>query len=77
MTDVARPIPTSETVEDGANGSAEIVDDIDFVPTTEFGRRLQELRRQATAEGQPLLTREEVEREVAERRGGVYGRDES
>ena len=49
-------------------------DDTDFVPTTEFGRRLLELRRRAIAAGQPLLTREELEREIAERRGGVDGR---
>ena len=48
-----------------------VPDDIDFVPTTEFGRRLLELRRRALAEGQPLLTREELARELAERRGGV------
>lgn len=55
---------------------AEPVDDIDFVPTTEFGRRLLELRRRAIADGLPLLTRAELEREVAERRSGVIDRDE-
>ena len=60
----------------GASGIAAVVDprqadDVDFAPTTSFGERLLALRRQALAEGQTLLTREEIEREIAERRGGV------
>lgn len=46
--------------------------EIDYVPRTEFGRELLELRRRIIASGQALLTREEFERELAERRGGLY-----
>lgn len=53
-----------------------VEDDIDFVPRTEFGRRLLELRRRNIAAGQPLLDWAELEHEIAERRGGVYGSDE-
>lgn len=38
-------------------------------PLTPLGRRLQEIRARIVASGQPLLSREEVEREVAERQG--------
>lgn len=38
-----------------------------------LGRRLLELRAQAIAEGEPLLTSwEELDAEIAERRGGIY-----
>jgi len=43
----------------------------DFEPRTELGRRLWELRKKIVASGEPLLSRDEIEREVAERRGGV------
>ena len=48
----------------------------DYVPRTELGRELITIRKRIVASGQRLLTREEVEREVAERRGGYYGREE-
>lgn len=38
-------------------------------PRTPLARRLEEIRARIVASGQPLLTREEIEREVAERRG--------
>jgi len=40
-----------------------------------LGRRLMEIRKKFIAEGGKLLTREELEQEIAERRGGVYVRE--
>ncbi|MGG6267326.1 hypothetical protein ACQ4M3_22595 [Leptolyngbya sp. AN03gr2] len=36
-----------------------------------LGRKLRELRAQIVASGEPLLSREDLDRELAERRGGV------
>ena len=36
-----------------------------------LGKKLRELRAQIVASGEPLLSREELDREIAERRGGV------
>ena len=44
-------------------------------PRTPLGRRLWELRKQIVASGEPLLDWEDLEREIAERRGGVSERD--
>ena len=44
-----------------------------YAPRTELGRKLMELRARIVASGQPLLSWEELEREVAERRGGSDG----
>jgi hypothetical protein len=44
---------------------------LDLKPETAFGRRLLELRRQNIAAGEPPLTEEELDCEIAERRGGV------
>lgn len=47
-----------------------------YVPKTELGRRLMELREEIVASGQPLLDSwEDLEREIAERRGGHYDRE--
>ena len=51
-------------------------DGIDYVPRTDFGRRLLEIRRRIIASGGALRSRQELEREIAERRGGWYGCDE-
>jgi hypothetical protein len=74
MPKVAQGVPATELAQGGPQPQPEPADadDIDFVPTTDFGRRLLELRRRAIADGQPLLTRGELEREVAERRGGIF-----
>jgi hypothetical protein len=48
----------------------------DLVPKTEFGRELLALRARIVASGEPLLDWEGVQREVAERRGGVRHEDE-
>jgi hypothetical protein len=47
------------------------VDPVEFEPKTEFGRKLKALRAEIIASGLPLLSDEEAERELAERRGGV------
>ena len=52
-----------------ASEKAPVEDDIEFEPTTELGRRLWELRKQADASGVPLLDDHELEREIADRRG--------
>lgn len=43
----------------------------EFKPQTALGKRLWALRQQRIAEGGQLLTAEELEAELRERRGGV------
>ena len=43
----------------------------DFLPDTPRARRLWALRQAVIASGAPLLDDDELEREIAERRGGV------
>ena len=43
-----------------------------FEPRTELGRRLASSRAAIIESGIPLLDDEELAREIAERRGGVY-----
>jgi hypothetical protein len=45
--------------------------DKDFQPKTPLGRRLWELRKRIVASGEPLLDWDDLERELAERRGGI------
>jgi hypothetical protein len=59
------------TVADASSEASEP----EFQPKTELGRRLWELRKQIVASGEPLLEREDLEREIAERRGGVSARE--
>lgn len=47
----------------------------DFQPKTPLGRRLWELRKRIVASGEPLLDWDDLEREIAERRGGVSETD--
>lgn len=47
----------------------------EFKPRTPLGRELWELRKRIVASGEPLLDAEGIEREVAERRGGVSEED--
>lgn len=42
-----------------------------FIPKTLLGKKLAALRAEIIASGEPLLDIECVEREIAERRGGV------
>jgi hypothetical protein len=45
-----------------------------YVPRTPLGHDLLEIRKRILASGEPLLeTLDDLEREVAERRGGHYG----
>lgn len=43
----------------------------DYKPRTPLGRKLLEIRRRIIASGEPLLSLDELERELAERRGEV------
>jgi hypothetical protein len=45
----------------------------EYRPRTPLGRRLWELRKRIVASGQPLLSWEDLDREVAARRGQVEG----
>lgn len=46
----------------------------EYLPRTPLGKELIEIRKRILASGQPLLeTLEDLEREVAERRGGYFG----
>lgn len=42
----------------------------EFVPQTELGKKLWEIRQRIVASGIPLLSDEELEQEIAFRRGG-------
>jgi hypothetical protein len=41
-----------------------------YTPKTPLGKKLLALRERIIAEGLPLLNREEIEKEIADRRGG-------
>ncbi len=45
------------------------------LPRTSLGERLAQIRERIVASGEPLLSWGEIERELAERRGDVGGRD--
>jgi len=44
----------------------------DLTPRTELGKTLAALRAEIIASGEQMLDDEELEREIAERRGGYY-----
>lgn len=46
-----------------------------FRPKTELGRELWALRQKILASGEPLLDADEIEQEVARRRGGIESWD--
>ena len=46
---------------------------VEWQPQTALGRRLWEIRQQIIATGEPLLSWDDLERELAERRGGIEG----
>jgi hypothetical protein len=50
-------------------------DPIEFEPRTPLGQVLWEVRRRLIASDEKMLTDEDLEREIAERRGGI--RDDS
>lgn len=43
---------------------------------TSLGERLRQIRAKIVASGEPLLNREELEEEMASRRGGIENREE-
>jgi hypothetical protein len=52
-------------------GAQDVEELTQYVPKTPLGRRLMELHAEVVASGQPLLESwDDLEREVAERRGG-------
>jgi hypothetical protein len=59
--------PATTEVDDEVNEAEWIAN---YQPRTPLGRLLKELRAQIIASGQPLLTLEEIQQEVADRRGG-------
>jgi len=61
----------SEEVMTDASEKPKVPVEEEFQPRTPLGRRLWELRKQIVASGKPLLDSDGIEREVAERRGGV------
>jgi hypothetical protein len=42
---------------------------------TPLGERLREIRSRIVASGEPLLSRDEIEKEIASRRGGLQETD--
>jgi len=64
----------SQLLKDKAGNDASAADDVlsEFRPRTELGRRLAAMRAAIIESGIPLLNDEELAREIAERRGGVY-----
>lgn len=57
-----------------ANDGAAVVEDLisGVEPRPRLGRRLAALRAEIVASGAPLLGDDELEEEIAERRGGYY-----
>ena len=73
---MARTIPQGAPVDTAASSDVEDapdeLPDVEYVPRTELGRLALAARREYLAAGGRLLSREEIEREVAERRGGTH-----
>jgi hypothetical protein len=59
------------TPDSRTDSTPPIEDDGEYTPRTPLGRELVEIRKRIVASGQPLLDWDDLEREVAERRGGV------
>ena len=62
----------TEPPNTAANGEVTQV----FTPRTPLGKKLWELRKKHFASGEPLLTLDEVRREVQARRGGIADEEE-
>jgi hypothetical protein len=58
---------TTDTPTTATNGDVTQI----FTPRTPLGKKLWELRKKHLASGEPLLTLDEVRREVQVRRGGI------
>ena len=68
---MAQRNPVPAIVETTGN-DAPLVDDTGaYIPRTDLGRRLMALRREIVKSGTPLLDWDDLDREIAERRGGV------
>jgi hypothetical protein len=65
----AEPEQAADPVEQTTDETAD-----EYVARTELGRELMEIRKRIVASGQALLDWDELEREVAERRGGASRR---
>jgi hypothetical protein len=48
-----------------------------FTPRTAIAKHLWELRREVLASGVPLLSLEEIRRELQDRRGGVFDEEKA
>ncbi len=67
-----KPVPTPNAAPDEIS-----LDHVTttFVPKTDLGRRRLARRAEVVRSGIPLLTLNELDREIAERRGGVEPRE--
>ncbi|MBM4327598.1 MAG: hypothetical protein FJ118_10605 [Deltaproteobacteria bacterium] len=65
-------IHESEETRAGTAATGDRVGDFELSP---LGKRLMEIRKNFIAHGGKLLTRVELEREIAERRGGAHTRE--
>jgi Protein of unknown function (DUF2281) len=60
----------------------EVLDFVEFLQLknsaskTPLGERLRQIRSRIVASGKPLLNEDEIEKELASRRGGLEGREE-
>jgi len=64
--------PSSITKPEQGHTTLDWSEDPAFEPRTELGEQLREARRAIIRVGLPLLTWDEIEHEVAERRGNHY-----
>ena len=64
-------VPAKQEMEDTPVDLKTVHDPIEFEPRTPLGQVLWEVRRKLIASGEKMLTDEELEREIAERRGGI------
>lgn len=66
------PVETVSIHERGAAKASPATRDVaSYVPRTELGRKLWEIRKRIVAAGRATMTWEDIEREVSERWGGV------
>ena len=64
------PPEAQDKVVEFAKSLQQETSESEFVPQTPLGKKLWEIRQKIVASGAPLLSDEELEREIAERRGG-------
>ena len=68
-----RPMDETEETDQSETPLDEVT--ATYVPRTALGRRLMAIRAEIVRSGVPLLSWDDVEREVAERRGGTILRE--